>query len=71
MCPADYFAQYNYVYDNHLGIRHLLPAGMGECAECQFDTNSSVEDTYAALIALGFVEDPAFSKFCSQHDPFV
>jgi len=71
MCPADYFAQYNCVYDQHLGIGRLLPEGMGECGECLFDTDKSVEDTYAALIALGFVEDPKFSQFCSQHDPFV
>jgi hypothetical protein len=71
MCPADYFAKYNYVYDRHLRIDHLLPAFMGECGECLFSTNYSVEDTYAHLIARGFVEDPKFSKFCSHHNPFL
>jgi hypothetical protein len=71
MCPADYFAQYNCVYDQHLGIRHLLPDFMGECGECLFDTDCSVEGTREHLIARGFVENPKFSQFCSQHDPFV
>jgi hypothetical protein len=71
MCPSEYFAQYNCVYDRHLGIKHLLPSGVSECQECLFDTNLSLQDTYAALIDLGFAEDPAFSKWCSDHDPFV
>lgn len=63
--PIDYFEQTGNMYDQHSEVE--LPDGFDEVMEGQFVYDGTVDEAKAALLSLGMVENPAFSKMIQDY----
>lgn len=60
--PKEFFHTFGYMWDQHMPLDHILPDDMGEMMESVWDSERSVEEVRADLLARGFEENEKFTK---------
>lgn len=68
--PVEFFDKNGCVFDRHLKIDSILPAGIVDTCESLYESKHSFEETERLLLAAGFKQSPEFSDSCKNHDPF-
>ena len=64
--PKEFFHAFGYMWDQHMPIDHILPNDMGEMMESVWDSERSVEEVRADLLARGFEETEKFMTLVNR-----